>query len=125
MIVKRTISSLEQEHGIEMHAERYARNHVFLVAEYKTVVAIPYIDALPESIKQWFSEKNVMLLVTISIFNPSLLPDDDSMVTWIEEIKLLADFYGDKAEMRYGRDTYTSSALLDGDDLVAEWSIGQ
>jgi hypothetical protein len=63
----------------------------------------------------------------MSIFDPTRLPDDDSISRYgryrTEEIKLLADFYRNNAEVQWKGGTQISPALLSGPDLVTEWPI--
>ena len=41
----------------------------------------------------------------------------------MEQIKILAEFYGKEAEVEYALMTYTSPPLLDGDELLSEWKL--
>ena len=64
------------------------------------------------------------IVTAMSIFNPSLLPTEDSLPSYgNEQIKELAEFYGKEAEVQYAGMTYTSPPLLNGDELLSEWKI--
>ena len=58
-----------------------------------------------------FSDMDVKLLVSSSIFNPALLPSK-------EEFAALAQFYGSEATMSYDGEPYTSHPLLDKDNFI-------
>ena len=93
-------------------------------AEYRTLVAIPYVDSLLLNIKSRFTDKAVKIVTAMSIFSPSLLPAEASLPSYgSEQIKILAEFYGKEAEVEYVLTTYTSPPLLDGDELLSEWKI--
>lgn len=79
-----------------MHAQRPPRigRPVSSVAEYRAVVAIPYINALLKTSGKGSLRK---LLAAMSIFNPSLPAEDDAIAHYGNaEIKVLADFHGKK-----------------------------
>ena len=60
----------------------------------------------------------------MSIFNHCLLPTEDSLPSYgNEQIKILAEFYGQEAEVQCAGMTYTSPPLLHGDELLSEWKI--
>ena len=62
------------------------------------------------------------IVTAMSIFNPSLLPTEDSLPSYgNEQIKILAEFYGKEAEVQYAGATYTSPPLHDSDELLSEW----
>ena len=72
------------------------------IAEYRTLATIPYVDALLANNKSRFSEKAVKVVTAMSIFNPSLLPTEDSLPSYRnEQIKILSEFYGKEAEVQY------------------------
>ena len=57
------------------------------------------IIALLENIKSRFTDKAVNIITAMSLFNPSLLPTEDSLPSYgNEQIQVLAEFYG-KAEV--------------------------
>lgn len=58
------------------------------IKEYRHEVAIPYLDQLTENIKSRFLDKAVKVLVATAIFNPSLLPQEESMDSYgLQEIQ--------------------------------------
>ena len=60
----------------------------------------------------------------MSIFNPSLLPTDDSITLYSnDQIQVLAQFYGEEAEVQFAGSTFTSPPLLDREELLSEWKI--
>ena len=125
--VESEISLLKEKHHITLGTHGSARSHwssITTIAEYRTLVAIPYVDALLANIKSRFTDKAVKIITAMSIFNPSLLPTEDSLPSYgNEQIKILAEFYGKAAEVQYAGTTYTSPPLLHGDDLLSEWKI--
>ena len=73
-----------------------------MIAQYRTLVAIPYVSALLENIKSRFTDKAVKIIIVMSIFNPTLLPTEDSLPSYgNEQFKILANFYGKEAEVQY------------------------
>ena len=127
--VESEISLLKEKHDITVVTVTHgsARSHwssITTIAEYQTKIAIPYINALVENIKNRFSDKAVKIVTAMSIFNPSLLPTEDSLPSYgNKQIKVLAEFYGKEAEVQYAGMTYTSPPLLNGDELLSEWKI--
>ncbi len=127
-LVESQISQLKEKHGITLNtvtcgSTRSRWFSISTIAEYRTQVAI-IIDALLEIIKSRFTDKAVEIITAMSIFNPSLLPTEDSLHSYgTEEIKVLAEFYGKEAQVQYAGITYTSPPLLDKDDLLSEWKI--
>ena len=96
-------------------------------AEYNVQFAVPYIDALLANIWQWFSDKDVNILVAMTIFNPSLLPKKDYLASYGQEhIKVVhvhvADYYKKAAEVKHAGVTKDSPAILNGHELLSEWS---
>ena len=63
------------------------------------------------------------IVTAVSIFNPSLLPNESLLSYGNELIKILAEFYGKQAEIQYAGMTYTSPLLIDGDELLSEWCV--
>jgi len=51
------------------------------ISEFQTEVVIPYIDALTSNINNPFSDEVVKLVVSSSIFNPSLLPESENSLS--------------------------------------------
>ncbi len=126
--VESQISQLKEKHGITLNTVTCGstRSRWFSISttEYRTQVAIPYIDALLENIESRFTDKAVEIITAMSIFNPFLLPTEDSLHSYgTEEIKVLAEFYGKEAQVQYAGITHTSPPLLDKDDLLSEWKI--
>ena len=125
-----TLAQLETEYGIEIGRPRHgsARSRFALISntkEYRSQIAIPYIDSLVDNINRRFSDKAVKLLVASSIFNPAQLPTEESTMSsyGVQEIRNLADFYGKEASVDYLGVTYTSAPLVDRDELLSEWKI--
>ena len=82
--VESEISLLKEKHDITVGTVTHtsARSHwssITTIAEYRTKIAIPYINALLENIKNRFSDKAVKIVTAMSIFIPSLLPTEDSL----------------------------------------------
>ena len=72
-LVNEKVSVLEQEHGIEMsHTFGSSRLSIRTITDYRTRIAIPYIDKLLENIKQRFSDNALKVVVAMSVFNPAL-----------------------------------------------------
>ena len=61
-------------------------------------MAIHYLEILIAKINCRFSSEVVELVVSASVFNPSLLPDDKTLLKACSNPKLstLANFYGEK-----------------------------
>ena len=122
--VESEISLLKEKHDITLGTHGSARSRwssITTTAEYRTLVAIPYVDSL---IKSRFTDKAVKIVTAMSIFSPSLLPAEASLPSYgSEQIKILAEFYGKEAEVECALMTYTSPPLLDGDELLSEWKI--
>ena len=64
-------------------------------------MAIPYLDTLIATINSQFSGEIVKLVVSASVFNPALLPDEETFCRAYGNSKLstLANFCGKKAEV--------------------------
>ena len=116
--VQSEISLLKEKHDITLGTHGSARSRwssITTTAEYRTLVAIPYIDSLLLNIK---------IVTAMSIFSLSLLPAEASLPSYGSKlIKILAEFYGKEAEVEYALTTSTSPPLLDGDELLSEWKI--
>ena len=79
------ITLLKDKHNITLGTHGFPRSHwssITATAEYRTLVAIPYVDALLENIKSRFTDKAVKIVTAMSIFNPSLLPSEDSLPSY-------------------------------------------
>ena len=82
---------------------------------FRESVAIPYINILVENIENRFAEEGVKLLMAASIFNPAQLPDaSDPFFSAYgrEEIKLLANFYGQEIEVEFNGRMFKSPPVL-------------
>ena len=124
-----TLTKLQTEYDIDIgrHTSGSARSKFALISnmkDYQSHIAIPYIDSLMDNIKRRFSAKAVKLLVATSIFNPAQLPAEESLASYgLQEIRDLADFYGNEASVEYLGVTYSSPPLLDRDELLSEWKV--
>ena len=117
--VESEIPLLKEKHDITLGTHGSARSRwsstITTTAEYRTLVAIPYVDSLLLNIKSRLTDKAVKIVTAMSIFSPSLLPAEASLPSYgSEQIKILAEFYGKEAEVEYALTTYTSPPLLDG-----------
>ena len=125
-----TVTMLETEHGIMVTAptgmtrRSTTSESVSVIGQFQRSVAIPYIDLLLENIQNCFFDKAVEILVATSILSLSLFPLPDSLSSYGEkDIGVLADFYGQEIEVEYDGNVYTSSPLLNADELISEWQI--
>ena len=84
------------------------------VQQFRVQVAIPYLDTLIANINIRFSGELVKLVVSASVFNPALLPDDEPLLVAYGNSKLstLPNFYGEKAEVTFEGVTYSSLAII-------------
>ena len=69
--VEKTVAALQTEHDIIVGdaVRRNTASAVSFVDSFHNTIALPYIDALIENIESRFCEKEVSLLVAMSIFN--------------------------------------------------------
>ena len=83
-------------------------------------MAIPYLDTLIANINSRFSGEVVKLVVSASVFNPSLLSDDETLLRAYGNSKLsiLANFYGEKTEVTFEGVTYSSLAIINKEELL-------
>ena len=88
-------------------------------------MAIPYLDTLIANINSRFSGEVVKLVVSASVFNPALLPDNETLLRAYSNSKLstLANFYGEKAEVMFEGVTYSSLAIINKEELLGEWQV--
>ena len=119
------ISSLETEHGITVKSRtgpNRAATAISSIEEFRVHVAIPYIDQLMTNMNDRFSDEVVKLVVS-SVFNPSLLPDNESLLPSYgnSQVQDLADFYGNEATIVFEGTSYTSPAVVNKDELLLEW----
>ena len=124
---KSLIVSLEQKHSIIVTKRAgYTRGAMSTdgTDDYRERIAIPYLSALITNIKNRFSNDVVALLEASSIFCPAKLPSKECLSSYGEnEIHLLGSFYGKEAVEEYEGTSYTSSPLLNSDDLLCEWKL--
>ncbi len=81
-------------------------------------------DVLLENIDRRFNSNAVKILTAMSVFNPSLLPAKEDLSSYgVDKISCLGDFYGKPAEVEFDGITYSSTPLLNKDDLISEWAI--
>ena len=80
-----------------------------------------YLDTLIANINSRFSGE----VVSASVFNPDLLPDDETLLRAYGNSKLstLANFYGEKAEVKFEGLTYSSLAIINKEELLGEWQV--
>lgn len=62
-------------------------------------------------------------MTAASVFDPAKLPLEGPLIAMygLQEIKVLADFYGSEATVEYQSTVYTSPPLLDGQEVLSEW----
>ena len=119
-------SNLETELGITIKGCRGPtvwKSPPLSVQQFRVQVAISYLDTLIANINTHFSGEVVELVVSASVFNPALLPDNETLLRAYGNSKLssLASFYGEKAEVTFEGDTYSSLAIINKEDLLGEW----
>lgn len=87
------------------------------MSEYRTSVAIPYIDHLISNINDRFSDTAVKLLVSSSVFDPTLLPTNETSLSEYgkEQVQDLVGFYESEVTIEFEGNTYSSLPLIDGD----------
>ena len=99
------VSLLKEKHDISLGTHGSSRSRwssITTIAQYQTLVAIPYVNALLENIKSRFTDKAMKIVIAMSIFNPTLLPTEDSLPSYgNEQIKILTNFYGKEAEVQH------------------------
>ena len=86
-------------------------------------MAIPYLDVLIANINSHFSGEVVELVVSASVFNPALLPYDDTLLRAYGNSKpsTLESFYEENAEVTFKGVTYSSLAIINKEELHGEW----
>ena len=124
------ISNLETEHGITIKGSKgptVQKSPPLSVQQFRVQVAIPYLDTLIANINSHFSGEVVELVFSASLFNPALLPDDETLLRAYGNSKLstLANFYGEKAEVMFEGVTYSSLAIIIKEDLLWEWQVSK
>ena len=77
------------------------------------------------NINSCFSGEVVKLVVSASVYNPALLPGDDTLLRAYGNSKLstLANFYGEKADVTFEGVTYSSLAIISEEELLVEWHV--
>ena len=88
-------------------------------------MAIPYLDTLIANISSHFSGEVVELVVSASLFNPTLLPDDETLLRAFGNSKLstLANFYREDSEVMFEGVTYSSLAIINKEELLGEGQV--
>ena len=83
-------------------------------------MAIRHFGTLRANINSRFSGEVVELVVAASVFNPALLPDDETLLKAYGNSKLstLANFYGEKTEVTIEGVTYSSLAIINKEELL-------
>ena len=81
------------------------------------------MECLIENINRRFTDEAVKILSATSVFDPTKFPTEEALILayGLEEIRILADFYGNDTTVEYEGTIYTSSPLLDRDELLSEW----
>ena len=110
---ERAIPKLETEHGITIKGSSgptVRKSPPLSVQQFRVKVAIPHLDTMIANINSRFSGVVVNLVVSASVFNPALLPDDETLLRTYDNSMLstLANFYGEKAEVTFEGVTYSS-----------------
>ena len=90
-------------------------------------MAIPYLDTLIANINSWFLGEVVKLVVSASVFYPTLLSDDEILLRAYSNSKLstVANFYEEKTEVTFEGVTYFSLAIINKEELLGEWQVFQ
>lgn len=127
-LVESTVEMLSSEHDITLRSiSTRGRSGVNAdtIAGFRASVAIPYVDVLLSNINGRFSDAVVKLLASSSIFNPTLLPTEETALLEYgkKELEVLVDFYGKEATVEFEGTIYTSPPLVDGEEVVAEWRL--
>ena len=89
------------------------------------VQLVSYLDTLIANINSCFSGEVVKLVVLASVFNPALLPDDETILRAYGNSKLstLANFYGEKVEVTFVGVIDSSLAIINKEELLGEWQV--
>ena len=120
--------NLETEHGITIKGSRgptLLKSPPLSVQQFRVQVAIPFLDTLIANINSHFSGQVVELVVSASVFNPGLIPNDETLLRAYGNSKLstLANFYGEKTEVTFEGVTYSSLAIINKEESLGEWQI--
>ena len=91
--------------------------------DYRPCITISYIEKVVSNINNHFSEASVHLLTSSAIFHLASIPkeEQDILEYGRREMQNLVVFYGEQASMEFEGVTYTSEALIDAEETVAEW----
>ena len=130
-VVASTVENLESQYEITVGktvgvARRGHTSVPTTLESFRKAVLIPYVDKLVENIETRFSDEGVALTIAMSIFNPAGIPqiDDPKFRAYgTEEIKQLAAFYGEEAEVEFQNETFRFPPIIDRDALLSEWPI--
>ncbi len=70
-----------------------------------------------------FTNDSVKILSATSVFDPTKFPAEERQILTygLEEIRILADFYGNDATVEYDGTVFTSYPLINRDELLSEW----
>ena len=82
-------------------------------------------NTLIANINSHFSDEVVELVVSASVFNPALLPDDETLLRAYGNsmLSFLAYLYGEKAEVTFEGVKYSSLAIIIKEKLLGEWQV--
>lgn len=130
-MVTSTVENLESQYqiivGTTVGVARRGHTSVPTTLEsFRKAVLIPYVDKLVENIETRFSDEGVALTMAMSVFNPASIPqvDDPTFRAYgTEEIKQLAAFYGEEAEVEFQNEIFRFPPKLDRDALLSEWPV--
>ena len=118
------VENLESDHEITITRGLSVRSSTVVqsLPEFRTKVALPYIDA---NVHNRFSDEAVKLPVSSSVFNPASLPPEEASLPAYgkKEVDVLAQFYGTEAKVVFDGNTFSSPPLVDKDEVVAEWRL--
>ena len=117
--------NLETEHGITIKGSRGPtvwKSPPLSVQQFRVQVAISYIDTLIANIIIRSSGVVVELVVSASVFNIALLPDDETHLRAYGNSKLstLANLYREKAEVTSEGVIYSSFSIINKEKLLGE-----
>ncbi len=118
---------MREEHDVvvdaQIHESRSRSARIITIQQYRDRVAIPYLDSLLDNINRRFTNDSVKILSATSVFDPTKFPAEERQILTygLEEIRILADFYGNDATVEYDGTVFTSSPLINRDELLSEW----
>ena len=127
--VETTVEGLESEYEITVCASvgiarRGSTSVTTTLDSFRTAVLIPYVGKLIEKHPKSFSDEGVAVVIALSVFNPTNLPqaDDRTFRTYgKEEIKQLTAFY--ERKIKFQREIFQFPPLIDGGVLLSEWPV--